>query len=109
MAEFAPGAEGWLSVAEGFLAALGHVLMGFAEANRAECLRLIVGIGPKGMGGRGCRLLVRVWVGRGGLCTITCAGDAGPLAPYLTRWVSVGVLGDSRQNGHGLGAWRHFL
>jgi hypothetical protein len=100
--EFVTGAEGWLPVAEGFFPALGHVLVGFAEADRAECLWLIGGDGSKGMGGRGRSPLIRVRMGGRGSCTVACAGNASPLSPRPTRRVNVGVLGGSCEDCHGL-------
>jgi hypothetical protein len=100
--KFVTGAEGWLPIAEGFFPALGHVLVGFAKADRAECLWLVGGDGAKGMGGCGGRPLIRVRIGGRGSCAITCASNVGPLPPRLPRRVNVGVLEGSCEGCHGL-------
>ncbi len=61
VAELATHAEGWLSITEGFLMALPHVLMGPAKADDAEGLWLL---GAKGVVGSQHRSLVQMGVGK---------------------------------------------
>jgi hypothetical protein len=93
VAKLAARAESWLTVAEGLLPAFCHVRMGPAEADNAECLRLVGSEGAEGVVCGQCGAIVRMWVG-GRMRAIGSTGITFPLelAPCLAQCIGCGTL-----------------
>jgi hypothetical protein len=107
VSEFGARAVCRLSVAEGLLPALSHVLMGPAEADNAERLGLLGRAGTKGIGWCCASPLVRVGVGRVRTCAVRGTRISHSLAPCLARWAYGGIVRWGGEHGHGLSVNRH--